>query len=86
MRSIIAAALAAACLAGPALADPATADAPKTKKVCRAVNNGNPLFPQMKCHTVPVETASAAPSAAAAPAPAADQPAQVAMQNSAQPH
>lgn len=86
MLRSVAVAAAVLCLSAPAFADPAAA--PKTKKICHAVNNGNPLFPTYKCTTVPVETAAApapaaTPTDTAASAPAATQ---VAMQNGATPH
>lgn len=63
--------LAAAALAAPAFAqaaDPAApaAEKPKMKKVCRSVNNGNPLFPDVKCRMVPVKDAEPAMAVAAA--------------------
>lgn len=75
------------CLSAPAMADPAPA--PKMKKTCKAVNNGNPLFPTYRCTSVPVETAAApapasAPVASADPAPATTQVA--AVQNTTAPH
>lgn len=87
LRSVAAASL-ILCLSAPAFADPA---APKAKKICKAVNNGNPLFPTYRCTTVPAETAAAPapaaqPVAAADPAPAATSaPTQVA-QNASAPH
>jgi len=64
-----------AALAAPTLAqEPAPAG--KTKKVCHAVNNGNPLFPQMKCKTVAADDEKPA-VAAATPKP--EQPTQVAQ-------
>lgn len=87
MRHLVVVAALALVAAAPALADPAGAQtaAPKMKKICRAENNGNPLFPTMKCHSVPVETAAAAPEAAAIPA-ASPEPATQVAQNGAQPH
>jgi len=75
------------CLSAPVFADPAPA--PKMKKTCKAVNNGNPLFPVYKCTSVPIETAAApapaaVPVASADPAPAATQVA--AVQNTSAPH
>jgi hypothetical protein len=82
--SVLAIAAAVGGLAMPAAAaDPA----PKTRKVCKAVNNGNPLFPTMRCRTVDVEpaaTAVAPVAVAAAPAVAPAAGAQVAA-NGAQP-
>lgn len=69
MRRLMLAAFSTLVLAGPVLADP-----PKERKICKAVNNGNPLFPQMKCRTVPIETPQsqvAAAPVAAAPTPVA---------------
>ena len=89
MRRLVATVLCSLIVATPALADAQTAPStdgavakPKTKKICHAENNGNPLFPAMKCHIVPVETAKA--DEPAAPAKSTDM--QVALAPQAAPH
>ena len=81
MRRFLAVA-AVLALASPALAQSPTPGEPqptvaKMRKVCKPGPSSNPLYPEMKCHMVPVASATVAPASSAS---------EVAMQNSSAPH
>ena len=86
MRRLIAFAATLMLSAVPALADP-PADDPqpttaKMRKVCHPAASSNPLYPEMKCHMVPVAYATPAhPTDPAAQAAAA----QIALDNGSVP-
>ena len=89
MRRSVAALFLVTFATAPVLADPpASSDlAPtvaKMKKVCHPVQGGNPLYPEMKCHMVPVETTASAQPAVAAPS--GDTTTQVASRTPGTPH